>query len=160
MKRHQSLHPLSEHHHHALVQALGIRRAAEAPEEERSAALERAGHTLLQHWKMSGRKHFREEEEILLPAYSWHTKLNEDSLVMQMLAQHALIRARMDQLETLLSSKQPVGAEVIALGALLQEHVRLEEDQLFPRMEAALSEEELLALGQRFTRLHKEQEER
>ena len=95
----------------------------------------------------------------MLPAYSWHTKLNEDSLVMQMLAQHALIRARMDQMETLLSSKQPVGAEVIALGALLQEHVRLEEDQLFPRMEAALSEEELLALSQRFTRLHEEQEQ-
>ena len=159
MKRHRSLHPLSEHHHHALVQTLSIRRAEEAPEPERSAALETAGHTLLQHWKMTGRKHFQEEEEILLPAYSWHTQLNEDSTVMQMLMQHAQIRARMEQLETLLSSKQPAGAEVIALGKLLHEHVRLEEDKLFPRIEADLSEEELLALGQRFTRLHKEQKE-
>jgi len=159
MKRHRSLHPLSEHHHHALVQTLSIRRAEEAPEPERSAALETAGRTLLQHWKMTGRKHFQEEEEILLPAYSWHTQLNEDSTVMQMLMQHAQIRARMEQLETLLSSKQPAGAEVIALGKLLHEHVRLEEDKLFPRIEAVLSEEELLALGQRFTRLYKEQEE-
>ena len=132
MKRHRSLHPLSEHHHHALVQALSIQRAEEAPEPERSAALERAEYTLLQHWKMTGRKHFQEEEEILLPAYSWHTQLNEDSTVMQMLAQHALIRARTEQLETLLSSKQPAGTEVIALGKLLHEHVRLEEDKLFP----------------------------
>lgn len=159
MKRHRSLHPLSEHHHHALVQVLNIRRAEETPETERSAALERAGHSLLEHWKMTGRKHFREEEEVLLPAFSRHTELSEDSTVMRMLAQHAMIRAGMEQLETLLSSKQPADTEVIAIGKLLHDHVRLEEDNLFPRIEAELSEEELLALGQKFTRLHGVQKE-
>ncbi len=154
VKRHRSLHPLSVHHHHALVQALNIRRAEEAPEAERSAALERAGHTLLQHWKMTGQKHFREEEEILLPAFSRHTELNEDPTVMRMSAQHAMIRAEMEQLEILLSSKQPVDTEVIAIGKLLHDNVRLEEDNLFPHIEAELTEEELLALGHKFTRLH------
>lgn len=119
MNRHRSLRPLSEQHHHALVQALNIQRAQETPETERSAALERATHTLLQHWKMTGRKHFREEVEILLPAFSRHTELSEDSTVMRMLEQHAMIRAGMEQLETLLSSKQPVDTEVIAIGKLL-----------------------------------------
>lgn len=162
MKRHPSLHPLSEHHHHALVQALGIRRAADVPEAERSAALEKAGRALLDHWKATGRKHFQEEEDILLPAFSRHTELNEDPTVMKMLAQHTQIRAQMEQLETLLSTKQPVDfdvdAEVVALGALLHEHVRLEEDELFPRIEDVLGEDEMDAIGQRFTRLHGEQE--
>ena len=159
MKRHKSLHPLSEHHHHALVQALNIRRAEEAPVVERSAALEKAGHTLLQHWKVAGRKHFREEEEILLPALSRHIELNEDSTVMRMLAQHAMIRAGMEQLEILLSSKQTVDTEVIAIGKLLHDHVRLEEDELFPYIEAELTKDELLALSQKFTRLHGVQKE-
>ena len=39
MKRHPSLHPLSQHHHFALIQALGMRRAAEAEEGKRDWAV-------------------------------------------------------------------------------------------------------------------------
>ena len=39
MKRHASLHPLSQHHHFALMQALFMRRAAEAPASRRAAAV-------------------------------------------------------------------------------------------------------------------------
>lgn len=155
MKRHRSLHPLSEHHHHALVGALEVRRAAQAPVAERAAALRRAGQKLLRLWTQAGRKHFREEEEVLLPAYARHLALDDDPAVMRMLADHASIRARVEQLEAALAAHRPAEAEAVALGRLLHDHVRLEEDVIFPRIEAALSEVELRAVGRRLTRLHR-----
>jgi hemerythrin superfamily protein len=40
------------------------------------------------------------------------------------------------------------------LGKLLHDHVRLEENVLFPRIEKALGEERLNAMGRGLTRLH------
>jgi hemerythrin-like domain-containing protein len=45
---------------------------------------------------------------------------------------------------------------IIALGRMLHDHVRLEEDHIFPRIERALSEIELNSVGSRLTRLHGE----
>ena len=154
MKRHRSLHPLSEHHHHALVQALQIRRAAGAPTGKRAAALRAAARNLVRFWKKSGRRHFRGEEEVLLPALARRARLEENPAVMLMLAQHAVIRARMDDLEPALAARNSVEAEVQALGQLLHDHIRLEENEIFPAIEAALSEDELRALAPRITRLH------
>jgi hemerythrin-like domain-containing protein len=156
------LHPLSEHHHHVLVQALLARRAAGEPDAKRGAALRRAARSLLRFWKSKGRRHFREEEEVLLPAYARHARLEESPAVALMLAQHAAIRARMQDLQKALTSKAAdraargaVEAGVQALGELLHDHVRLEENEIFPAIEAALSEEELRALAPHLTRLHK-----
>jgi len=153
MKRHRSLHPLSEHHHHVLVQALLIRRAGEKPPPQRAAALRRAARELLRFWKKTGRKHFREEEEVLLPAYARHVSLADDPAVVRMLADHAAIRAAFAELEEALRARRPVETVVTRLAQRLHDHVRLEEEKVFPRMEAALSEEELRALA--LTRLHR-----
>ena len=93
MKRHPSLHPLSQHHHFALIQALEMRRAAEAPAEKRQAAVERQAEKFLRFWHKTGLVHFREEEEVLLPAYARHVRLDQDAEVMRLLADHAEIRA-------------------------------------------------------------------
>ena len=154
MKRHKSLHPLSEHHHHVLVQALLVRRAAAAPAGRRRSALRAAARSLLRFWKAKGRRHFREEEEVLLPAYARHARLEEIPEVALMLAQHAVVRARMSDLEKALAGKAPVEAEVEALAQLFHDHVRLEENEIFPAIEAALGEDELRALAPRITRLH------
>jgi hemerythrin-like domain-containing protein len=159
MKRHRSLHPLSEHHHHVLVRALEIRRAEEATKAERARALREAVETFLRFWKTTGQQHFREEEGVLLPAYARHARLDENPQVMRMLAEHALIRAKVARLENDLAAQGPVEAEVVTLGQLLQGHVRLEEDEIFPHIEAVLGEEELHALEDGFTRLHKERKE-
>lgn len=154
MKRHRSLHPLSEHHHHVLVQALQIRRADQAPGAKRTTALRRAARTLVGFWKKKGKRHFREEEEVLLPAYARHARLDENPHIMRMLSEHALIRARMEQLEAGLAARRSVEAEVIALGRLLHDHVRLEENQIFPAIESVLGGVELRSLAPRLTRLH------
>ena len=147
MKRHPALHPLSQHHHFALIQALEMRRAAQAPSAGRAAALRQAAQKFLRSWKKIGQQHFREEEEVLLPAYARHTHLDRDAAVIRMLAEHAEIRARISQLEELLDASSKVARaikeHVAALARLLHDHVRLEENEIFPSVEKALGEADL-----------------
>lgn len=155
MKRHPSLHPLSQHHHFALIQALGMRRAAEAPEGKRQAAVERQAEKFVAFWHKTGHKHFREEEEILLPAYARHARLDQDADAIRLLADHAEIRAAVLDFEERREKKQAISAEAVAhLAKLLHDHVRLEENVVFPRIEEVLGEAGLTALGGRLTRLH------
>jgi hemerythrin-like domain-containing protein len=155
MKRHPSLHPLSQHHHFALIQALGMKRAAEAPADERVAAVERQAEKFVRFWRKSGHIHFREEEEVLLPAYARHMRLDQDVEVMRILADHAEIRAAVRDFEERLAAKKPIEtAELAGLGKLLHDHVRLEENKVFPRIEKMLGEAQLNVLGRGLTRLH------
>jgi hemerythrin-like domain-containing protein len=155
MKRHESLHPLSEHHHHVLVLSLEIRRAAESPPPERDQKLRQLAESLLQFWDQSGKTHFAEEEQVLLPKYARHIRLDKDPEVMRMLADHAAIRAKIeDARENLSRSFAP--EPVIELGRMLHDHVRLEEDHIFPRIEKALGEAELTSVGSHLTHLHGE----
>jgi len=155
MKRHPSLHPLSQHHHFALIQALEMRRASEAPAEKRAAAVERQAEQFVRFWRKSGQVHFREEEEVLLPAYARHTRLDRDPDVMRILADHAEIRAAVRDFEQRLAAKTPIQAEEMGrLGKLLHDHVRLEENEVFSRIEKTLGEEQLNAMGRGLTRLH------
>lgn len=155
MKRHPSLHPLSQHHHFALIQALEMRRAAEAPAEKRAAAVARQAEKFVRFWHKSGHVHFREEEEVLLPAYARRTRLDRDAEVMRVLADHAEIRAAVRDFEERLATKTPIEAEELArIGILLHDHMRLEENEVFPRIEKALGEEQLNAMGRGLTRLH------
>ena len=154
MKRHAGLHALSQHHHFALTQALLMRRAAQVPAARRATALRQAAQAFLRFWKKTGQQHFREEEEILLPAYARHARLDRDAAAMRLLAEHAQIRAQVQQLEESLEAAAVAEESVAALARALHDHVRFEENEVFPRIEAALEEAELLALGQRLTRLH------
>jgi hemerythrin-like domain-containing protein len=159
MKRHPSLHPLSQHHHFALIQALEMRRATVAPAEKRSAAVQRQAEKFVRFWSKTGQTHFREEEEVLLPAYARNTRLDRDAEVMRVLADHAEIRAAVQDFEQHLAAKIPVEAEAMArLAKLLHDHVRLEENELFPRIEKALGEENLNAMARGLTRLHSKNE--
>jgi hemerythrin-like domain-containing protein len=156
MKRHASLHPLSQHHHFALTQALLMRRATQVPASRRAEALRQAARTFLRFWNKTGVQHFREEEEVLLPAYSRHVRLDQDPAVMRMLAVHAEIRVQILQLKTLLEAEARVEEAVAALARALHDHIRHEENEIFPRIEKTLAEADLLALGMRLTRLHPE----
>jgi iron-sulfur cluster repair protein YtfE (RIC family) len=98
MKRRAELHPLSEHHHHVLVVALDIRRASESSAPDRDQKLRKLAESLLRFWDQSGKTHFIEEEQVLLPKYARHFRLDEDAEIMHMLADHASIRAQSEDL--------------------------------------------------------------
>jgi hemerythrin-like domain-containing protein len=149
------LHPLSQHHHFALVRALEMRRAAEAPAEKRNAAVERQADKFIEFWHKTGNVHFREEEEVLLPAYARCTRLDQDAGIMRLLADHAEIRAAVKDFERRRAKMLAIEAEAMArLAKLLHDHVRFEENEVFPRIERALGEENLNAMGRGLTRLH------
>jgi len=132
-----------------------MRRAAEAPEEKRAAAVARQAEKFVRFWHKSGHVHFREEEEVLLPAYARHTRLDRDPEVMRILADHGEIRAAARDFEQRLEANIPIEPEEMGhLGKLLHDHVRLEENEVFPRIEKTLGEEQLNAMGRGLTRLH------
>lgn len=97
----------------------------------------------LTHWEEHERPHFRLEEEVLLPAYAVRGDPNHPAVV-GVLVDHIMIRrdaARLDEACSL---------EVLhRLGARLGAHVELEERELFPLIEGALTEPELVELGER-----------
>jgi hemerythrin-like domain-containing protein len=146
---------LSRHHHFALIQALEMRRAAEAAPEKRDAAVDRSARKFVRFWHSVGNVHFREEEEVLLPAYARHARLDQDADVMRLLADHAEIRGTVRAFEERLAANQPIEVSALAhLATLLHDHVRLEENEVFPRIERILGEESLNAMGRGLTELH------
>lgn len=154
MKRHKSLHPLSHHHHHALVRALEIRRAGELPPAERAAALRATAEKFLKFYEQNGRVHFREEEEILLPACARQVRIDEEPAMVRMVAEHAVIRARIGELARALAEGKDVEPLLTELGQRLHDHVRFEEEVLFPRVEELLGDAGLAEIAPQLTPLH------
>lgn len=133
MKRDESLRPLSREHHRALVTA----RALQESEPSTDFA-----NTFLAFWREDGQRHFRIEEEVLLPAWAMHASVDRNG-VSRMLEEHLAIRR--SALEIEVRGLSPEDAQ--QLGQMLDAHVRFEERELFPLIEAALDESALSQLA-------------
>lgn len=124
MKRAEALRPLSREHLGALLAARKLRQAEDIAD---ITAEFRA------YWDKDGRRHFRIEEEVLLPGWAAYGELDRPG-VARMLEEHVAIRRETVRLEAgELSIDQ-----VHAFGDLLHDHVRFEERELFVAAEAAL----------------------
>ena len=121
MKRHASLHPLSRDHHNILVHARRLRGldARFGSATARRSFLSYAPILLL---------HFNEEEQVLAP------RIADPDLRRRLLAEHADLRTRLAALPDASAEAQ------VELGHKLREHVRFEEDLLFPHLEGLLTE--------------------
>ena len=137
MKRDPALSDLSRDHHQALYRAMRMKRAAEDD-------LGEVRDNVLEFWVDHGAKHFRIEEEILLPALATSADPGDEAVV-KVLVDHVWIRERMHRL----AGGELDLAEMHELGDRLEQHVRHEERVLFPLIEAALEEDALAALGHR-----------
>jgi quercetin dioxygenase-like cupin family protein len=136
MKRHPSLIPLSHDHHHALVEARRLRRAAEASDDERRAAVAE----FLRFFSAETIRHFRTEEELVFPLLVGQDGDGSELLVRALL-EHQRIHALAARIE-----RAPRSADMRELGELLEAHVRLEERRLFPLIEEIASEHALREL--------------
>lgn len=136
MKRGEALAILSRDHHQALVVAQKLTRA----DRETAAA---ARTRFLEFWDQEGRRHFQLEEELLLPAYAAHGDAYHP-LVLQVLGDHVAIRA---QAAHLAARPDTATAALNEFGQKFAAHVRLEERELFPIIEAAVPADELLRLA-------------
>jgi Hemerythrin HHE cation binding domain len=136
VKRDPALVALSRDHHLALYVARTLKRAtADTASDARAAFAD--------YWDEHGRGHFRLEEEILLPAYAPHGDPHHP-LIARALCDHVAIRARANGL---LVDDAPDPAALHELGTILQDHVRLEERELFALIEAALPAARLVAVA-------------
>ena len=141
MKRSEFLQNLSREHHRGLFVALQLRRATRASMTDARGAF-------LQFWHSEGGRHFRVEEEVLLPAYARHRPPDEPAVV-RVLTEHVDLRRRAAEME---ASTAPSLTDVHELGERLAQHIRHEERVLFPAIEGALSDAELSELARALER--------
>lgn len=126
MKRSPELQPLSREHHHALRLAKQCQRAAASGD---TAQIGAACVAALQVFTSQLDSHFQIEEAELLPRLG----LAQQELVQRTLAEHEYLRGLRAGLQ-----RQEV-AVLAAFGGSMAEHVRFEETQLFPALEAISS---------------------
>lgn len=117
MKRHPALHPLSRDHHNVLVHARRLR----GLDARHDAASSRRA--FLAYVEGVLRHHFAEEEALLAPL------VRDAALRQRLLDEHADLLRR--------SAALAKGtADQGELGERLRQHVRFEEDLLFPHLES------------------------
>jgi hemerythrin-like domain-containing protein len=141
MRRAEALRALSHQHHQGLFVALQLKRAGEGTAAE-------ARRVFLGFFEREGARHFRAEEELLLPAYARHTEFDRPEIV-RVLTEHVDLRRRGQDLE---GAADPDPSALRELGERLGRHIRFEERELFPMIEAALPDDELRQLGAAFAR--------
>ena len=136
MKRSEQLKSLSHEHHHALFIAKRLR-------DEGS----QAGEAFVEFWRGEGEAHFRIEEVVLLPGSGLEGP-GSDPDVARMLDEHLDIRRRVRRVLDGDASEDEFGG----LGVALTSHVRVEERELFPRIEALLDQAGLDDLASRIAK--------
>ena len=146
MKRKPELRTLSEDHHHGLVHARQLRKAAEGDEAHPAADTAKE---FLAYWQAETSTHFREEEEVLLPVLQRHGGDVSQESVIEMLAQHAEIRGLIMGLSDEATSGAVRPETLKRIGEQLEEHIRLEERVVFPMIENILPEEGLKEVASR-----------
>jgi hemerythrin-like domain-containing protein len=133
VQRSPALAPLSRDHHVTLTHAQRLRRARD-PDVAVVVA------SFLAFFVGEGERHFRAEEQVLLPLL----RANAERAGRRLSAEHAEIRRRARAL-----GERPQGDAAAQLGELLAAHVRFEERELFPLLEARLEPETLADVARR-----------
>ena len=136
MKRSEALRTLSHQHHQGLFAALQLKRA------DRETAAD-AREAFIDFFEREGARHFRIEEELLLPAFARHAGCDEPAIV-RVLTEHVELRRRGQDLE---AEADPDEGALRELGERLERHIRFEERVLFPMIEDALPPDELERLA-------------
>jgi quercetin dioxygenase-like cupin family protein/iron-sulfur cluster repair protein YtfE (RIC family) len=126
--------PLSHDHHHALVAARRLRQAAGGP----PGSWPEAAAAFAAFLAAESTVHFREEEELVFPLL--HGR-DPEGLVERAVIDHAALRGLVREL-----TAAPEPALMREIADRLEAHVRLEERELFPAVEACAGDEALDAL--------------
>lgn len=139
MLRDRNLVPLSRQHQHALALCVRIDRASPI----RTSDLDAWQAEIAQHFRMEIGAHFAAEEQVVFPAAKTFGELSV--LVDSLLADHAWLRARFAEAEAGKLSAE----EIAAFAKRLAEHIRIEERQLFERLQELVKPEEFAVIGRK-----------
>ena len=131
-RRHEALIGFSRDHSLALVVAKHLIESADKSGHDRRSAVAE----LMAAWRSSLAEHFDEEERLLIPL------IHPDQLANRLKQEHAVVRGYV-QMAQLFGDNDVDPSWVSAAGSMLRNHVRWEEQELFPTIETSASPDEL-----------------
>lgn len=137
MKRHKALIPLSHDHHHGLLLAQLIKKNAPDYKGLPKDLNGKIKYTI-DIYNSSLKQHFDDEEKILFPAVTGKDALL-DKLIYEIINEHRLL----EKLIADLSASNNQIELLDKIGNILDNHIRKEERDLFPRAQEVLTESEL-----------------
>ena len=135
MKRHKSLIPLSQDHHHGLMLAQLIKRGAP---EYKGLPTDTDGKIKYtrESWENELKIHFLNEENILFPSVKGKN-IEIDELIDNLLTEHREIEKMIAKLEVNNESEEKLNE----LGEKLENHIRKEERILFQQLQISCIDE-------------------
>ena len=146
MKRHRSLHILSQDHHNGLITAQLIEKnSPEYPMLPKS--IEGKRDYAIRFYDDELVKHFADEEEILFPVLKERV-YELDKFVKELTEEHRIIEDYIKKLKL----KEDIEINLDKLGNILENHIRKEERLFFPKIQDILNEEELDKIGEILSR--------
>ena len=128
-KRHPSLVPLSHDHHHGLALAARLKQGDKALLNDgwTHDRKEQAG-MVQTFYDRELRPHFKAEEEIVFPAMSASLPQTV-SIIENLVRQHRQMESLVENLAS--GRGNALEHDLVALGELLEKHIRIEERELF-----------------------------
>ncbi|HXB71820.1 MAG TPA: hemerythrin domain-containing protein [Candidatus Acidoferrales bacterium] len=139
MLRDPSLIPLSQQHHNGLVLCILTRRAlAEDGSPENAAKQVRR---VIDRYELELANHFEIEEQVLFP------ECGPMPIISELVGEHRAMEALIVRLRAGSLSGGPTAALLEEFCALLSQHIRREENELFQQVQAVLPREVLDRLG-------------
>ncbi len=137
-KRHPTLIPLSQDHHHALALALRCRKHALGQVNPGNPkALREQAEEVKDFFHKNLWRHFEAEEKVLFPLMV-SLSLDSKAMVAKLASEHEMVRKEVAALE----GESQLAKTLFNLGDLLEHHVRTEERELFPLFEQTVSAEQ------------------
>lgn len=152
MRRHESLILLSRDHHQGLIIARRLQRGRRSPTDTAWPSDPQAqARRVVEFYQSELIHHFEAEEKVLFPAVRPYLKPTEE-IVDDLLRQHRRMRHAVEEFGT--GNMKELKARLHDLGQLLAEHIRLEEDKLFPLCEKRIPSEVLGRVGKEIEEAH------
>jgi len=141
-RRHDALVPLTHDHHHTLAQARRLLDVAKMTDETQRRNL---ANDFVNFYFGRAIRHFHEEEELFFAPVVDHPQARE--LVARAVSDHLRLHALVRAVKRQLSSGDADGEVLERISKILTDHVRFEEQELFPVIEQLIPEEDLMDLA-------------
>lgn len=137
-RRHETLIPLTHDHHHALAQARRLRDVAATDDETQRRNMT---NDFINFYFGRAVRHFHEEEELFFAPLVDHPEAGE--LVVRAVQDHLRLHALVRTVKRQLSAGEADKEVLEQIATLLTEHVRFEEQELFPLVEKLVPQDQL-----------------
>ncbi len=141
-RRHDALTPLTHDHHHALAQARRLKDVAKLEDE---AAARNTVNDFVNFYFGRAIRHFHEEEELFFAPLVDEEQARD--LILRAVSDHLRLHAMIRTVKRQLSSGDVDPELLDRVATLLTEHVRFEEQELFPLIESMIPEDDLQNLA-------------